>query len=188
MAQTTAKKTFAFQRDGYLVQFADEVKLGAVGLPHLIQWRGGFGDMAVNNAASHQQSIHYDSEKKKLIQEAAKSAKNGPARADGLFSFAGIEDQYFTAVFLPPPAVPLQTTVFDDTVSSPLSAAEEPYPGVAVGGDYRNQLGLFVGPKELEHSPQSESAPRGHDRLGLVRHSRQASVPDPPMDDDRFCS
>ena len=147
--QISAKKTFAFQRDGYMVQFADEVNQGTSGLRHLVQWRAGFGDMAVNNAAGHQQTIHYDSEKRKLDQEPAKSAKNGPVQADGTFSFAGIEDQYFTAVFLPPPNTPLQTTAFDDTVPSPADATEQPYPGVAVGGEARNQLGLYVGPKEV---------------------------------------
>jgi len=146
--KTTAKKTLAFQQDGYMVQFADEVRLGSSGLPHLVQWRGGFGDMAVNNANGHQQTVHYDSEKKKLIQESAKSAKNGPARADGNFSFAGIEDQYFAATFLPPPNTPLQTTTFDDTVASVYDSSEQPYPGVAVGGEARNQLGLYVGPKD----------------------------------------
>jgi YidC/Oxa1 family membrane protein insertase len=147
--KTTAKKTFAFQREAYMVQFADEVKLGNAGLPHLVQWRGGFGDMAVDNAAGHQQGIRYDSDKKKLIEEAAKSAKNGPVRNDGSFSFAGIEDQYFTAAFLPPPNTPLQTTMFDDVVNTPINGAEEPYPGVAVGGESRNQLGLYLGPKEV---------------------------------------
>jgi len=145
--KTTAKKTFAFTRDGYLVQFSDEVKLGSAGLPHLVQWRGGFGDMAVNNAAGHQQGVRYDTEKKKLVEEAAKAAKNGPARADGIFSFAGIEDQYFSAAFLPPQGTPLQTTLFDDTVASPADATEQPYPGVAVGGDSRNQMALYLGPK-----------------------------------------
>ena len=147
--KTTAKKTFSFQRDGYLVQFADEVKLGSTGLPHLLQWRGGFGDMAVYSAADHQQSIRYDVDKKKLIEQAAKGAKDGPARSDGLFSFAGIQDQYFTAAFLPPPNTPLQTTLFDDTVASPVDSAEKPYPGVAVGGESRNQLGLYLGPKAV---------------------------------------
>jgi YidC/Oxa1 family membrane protein insertase len=114
-----------------------------------VQWRGGFGDMAVNSAAGHQQTIHYDSEKKKLVEEAAKSAKSGPVRADGSFSFAGIQDQYFTAAFLPPPNTPLQTTTYDDIVASYVDASEQPYPGVAVGGQSRNQLGIYVGPKEL---------------------------------------
>ena len=70
--RTTAKKTFAFQSDGYMVQFADEVKLGSSGLPHLVQWRGGFGDMAVNSANTHQQTVYFDADKKKLNAEAAK--------------------------------------------------------------------------------------------------------------------
>jgi YidC/Oxa1 family membrane protein insertase len=59
---TAAKKTFAFQRDGYLVQFADEVSVDGQGLPHLIQWRGGIGDMAVANPSSHQDALRYDTE------------------------------------------------------------------------------------------------------------------------------
>jgi YidC/Oxa1 family membrane protein insertase len=146
--RTTAKKIFAFVSDGYNVQFADEVRLSGAGIPHLIQWRAGFGDMAADNAYGHQQTVHYDTEKRKLITEAAKAGKNGPLFADGMFSFAGIEDQYFAAAFLPPPNTPLQTTTFDDTVVSEYKNTEEPYPGVAVGGEARNQLGLYVGPKE----------------------------------------
>ena len=147
--KTSAKKIFAFARDSYMVQYADEAKLGSAGLPHLVTWRAGFGDMAVNNAAGHQASIHYDLDKKKLVSEAAKSAKNGPVHADGSFSFAGIEDQYFTAAFLPPPSTALQTTTYDDIVPSNYETSDQPYPGVAVGGEARNQLGLYVGPKEL---------------------------------------
>jgi YidC/Oxa1 family membrane protein insertase len=146
---TSARKVFAFQHDGYMVQYADESTLEGAALPHLVEWRAGFGDMSVNNAAGHQASIHYDSDRKKLVSEAAKSAKNGPVRADGSFSFAGIEDQYFTAAFLPPPNTPLQTTTFEDIVASTYDASEQPYPGAAVGGEARNQLGLYVGPKEL---------------------------------------
>ena len=161
--KTTAKKTFAFQRDGYMVQFADEVMLNGAGLPHLLQWRGGFGDMAADNANGHQQSTHYDSDKRKLIQEAAKSAKNGPVNTDGKFEFAGIEDQYFTAVALPPQDSSLQTTTFDDTVASPVNGTEDPYPGVAVGGESRNQLGIYIGPKE--YSTLAKINPRLEDLI-----------------------
>jgi YidC/Oxa1 family membrane protein insertase len=147
--RTHAVKTFAFQPNGYLVQYSDEVTLGGAGLPHLVQWRGGFGDMAVQNASTQQATIYYDAEKNKLVREAAKSAKNGPVNADGSYSFAGIDDQYFAAAFLPPPNTTLQTTTFDDTVASPVNGSEEAYPGVAVGGGARNQFGIYVGPKEL---------------------------------------
>jgi YidC/Oxa1 family membrane protein insertase len=148
--RTHAVKTFALERDGYLVQYSDEVtQVGGNGLPHLVQWRGGFGDMAVQNAAGQQATIRYDLEKNKLLREAAKSAKNGPVNADGMFSFAGIDDQYFAAAFLPPPNTELETTTFQDTVASPVNNTEEPYPGVAVGGAARNQLGIYLGPKEI---------------------------------------
>jgi YidC/Oxa1 family membrane protein insertase len=148
--RTHATKTFALERDGYLVQYSDEVtQLGGMGIPHLVQWRGGFGDMAVQNAAGQQATIHYDLEKNKLLREAAKSAKNGPVNADGVFSFAGIDDQYFAAAFLPPPNTTLETTTFQDTVASPVNTAEDPYPGVAVGGAARNQFGIYLGPKEI---------------------------------------
>ena len=147
--QTTASKTFSFTKDGYLVQFADEVKLGGVGIPHLVQWRGGFGDMAVDNPQGHQASIHFDLEKNKLVSEAAKAAKDGPLHADGTFSFSGIEDQYFAAIFLAPLNNQLQTTTYRDTVATPLTEKEEDFPGIAAGGEARNQLGLFIGPKQM---------------------------------------
>ena len=147
--RTHATKTFALQPNGYMVQYSDEVMQSGSGLPHLVQWRGGFGDMAVQNAAGQQATIHYDLEKNKLQREAAKSAKNGPVNADGTFSFAGIDDGYFAAAFLPPPNTTLQTTTFQETVASPVNNAEDPYPGVAVGGAARNQFGIYLGPKEI---------------------------------------
>ncbi len=146
---TAASKTFAFQRDAYLLQYSDEVSMGGTGINHLTQWRGGFGDMAAQNAAGQQATLYYDETKQKLIREAAKNAKNGPVNADGQYSFAGIDDQYFAAAFLPQGSSQIQTTAFDDTVSSEVNGSEDAYPGMAVGGASRNQMALYVGPKEI---------------------------------------
>jgi YidC/Oxa1 family membrane protein insertase len=147
--KTVAKKTFAFQRDGYMVQFADEVSVNGNGLPHLIQWRGGFGDMTATNPSGHQETIRYDVEKNKLLTEGAKVAKGGPVRSDSVYSFVGIDDQYFAAVFLPPTNAPVQTTTFADSVVTAVDSTEQPFAGLAVGGEARNQMGLYVGPKEM---------------------------------------
>lgn len=144
---TSATKTFGFQRDGSIVQYADSVLSGGTGLAHLVQWRGGFGDMAVQNAAGLQATIRYDADKQKLVRDAAKSAKNGPVHSDGTFTFAGIDDQYFAAAFLPVSPGGVQTTTFDDVVASQYNKSEDPYPGVAVGGSSRNQFGVYIGPK-----------------------------------------
>jgi YidC/Oxa1 family membrane protein insertase len=147
--RTQAVKTIALQPDGYMVQYTDEVTENGAGLPHLVEWRGGFGDMAVQNAAVEQKTIRYDAGRNKLVRDAAKSAKNGPVNNDGQFSFAGIDDHYFAAAFLPPANTNLQTTTFQDTVASSANSSEEPYPGVAVGGAARNQFGIYIGPKEI---------------------------------------
>ena len=148
--RTHAARTFALEPNGYLVQYSDEVtQVGGAGIPHQVQWRGGFGDMAVKNAATQQGTIRYDLGDNKLRREGAKKAKNGPFTADGMFSFAGIDDQYFAAAFLPPPNTTLETTTFQDTVASSVNPAEDPYPGVAVGGAARNQFTIYIGPKEI---------------------------------------
>jgi YidC/Oxa1 family membrane protein insertase len=147
--RTTARKTFEFQPDSYMVQYADDLSLNGTGLPHVIQWRGGFGDMAVQGAPGHQETVRYDDSRRKLVTENAKAAKNGPVSSTGNDAFAGIEDQYFLAAFLPPPNTPLVTLTYSDSVTTSANSKEEPYPGVGVGGEARNQLGLYVGPKEL---------------------------------------
>ena len=59
-------------------------------------------------------------EKNKLERDAAKIGEERPCRTPmESFSFAGIDDQYFAAAFLPPPNTTLQTTTYDDTVASP---------------------------------------------------------------------
>jgi len=147
--QTAATKTFGFQQDATLVQYSDDVTTNGSGIPHLVEWRGGFGDMAVQSASGQQGTIRYDADKQKLIRDGAKSAKNGPANSDGSFSFAGIDDQYFAAAFLPIGTTQLQTTTFDDVVPSQFNTSDDAYPGVAVGGATRNQFGVYIGPKEI---------------------------------------
>ena len=144
MAARSATKTFAFQRDALP---------GPVLRRRHAEWhrpsssrRSGAAVSAIwpcRTPPDQQGTIHYDTEKDKLIRRAAKSAKNGPVNADGSFSFAGIDDQYFAAAFLPSPNTPLQTTTFDDVVPSPFNPANDAYPGVAVGGAARNQFGAL---------------------------------------------
>ena len=148
--RTHATKTFALQKDSYLVQYSDEVTQSGAGLPHLAQWRGGFGDMAVQSAAGQQATIRYDLEKNKLVREAAKTAKNGPVNADGMFSFAGIDDQYFAAAFLPPP----NTAIADNYIPGYGCVDSSTLPKIRIPGSRwaarsRNQFGIYIGPKEI---------------------------------------
>ena len=146
---TIAKKVFEFQNDGYLTRISSEVSQNGSGLPHMLAWRGGFGDLAVQNPSGQISTIHYDLPNTKLTREGAKFAKNGPVNVDGTFSFAGLEDQYFTAAFVPTGNGSVATTAYDDQVATPFDKSEQAIAGAAVGGEARNSLTLFVGPKDI---------------------------------------
>lgn len=145
-----ARKVFEFQKESYLSTFTSEVSENGAPILSLVQWRGGFGDMAALNAYTLQSELHYDTAGGDVKREGAKAAKNGPLNTDGNFSFAGLEDQYFAAVFLPTGNGTLQTTTFDDPVATPFDKEEQAYVGTAVGGTGRSTFSLYVGPKDVD--------------------------------------
>ncbi len=144
-----SKKSFDFQRNSYQTQIESSVTLNGAPVPHLLAWRGGFGDFAVQNASSLQNSIRYSVPDSKLHTDAAKAAKDGPTNRDGQFSFVGLDDQYFAAVFVPEGNGNLQTTLFDDYVPTSFDKATQQFIGSAVGGEGTYRSALFVGPKDL---------------------------------------
>lgn len=146
---TVAHKAFTFQSDGYLTEVASEVRVNGAEIPHLLEWRGGFGDFAVQNASGVQRAIRYNLSDSKLANDSTKAAKDGPTNRDGQFSFAGLEDQYFAAVFLPRSQTNLETTLFNDRVPTQFDKSEQAFIGSAVGGPGENRFELFVGPKDL---------------------------------------
>ena len=142
---------FRFRKDHYLAEVTSEVTENGTEVPHLLAWRGGFGDEVVPNAVSAQRSLHFDIAQSKLIVNEAKAAKDGPLLQAGAFSFAGIEDAYFAAVFLPAPGASLEINTFADSLPSPLDAQKEEWRvGVGVGGQGSQRLSLFVGPKNVD--------------------------------------
>jgi YidC/Oxa1 family membrane protein insertase len=145
-----ARKVFEFQKASYLSTVSSEVTQNGAPILALMQWRGGFGDLAALNAPAQQSELRYDNAESKMIRDGAKVAKEGPFNTDGAFSFAGLEDQYFAAVFLPNGTGLVQTTTFSDTVASPFEKEEQAYVGLSVGGQGRSSYSLFVGPKDID--------------------------------------
>src|SRR5450432_2040114 len=113
---TTVRKVFRFQKNSYLSTVSCEVAVDAKPIPPAIEWRGGFGDLTVPTAPANQRSLYFDLTQNKLVEQvAAKAAKNGPVTAGGNFSFAGLADTYFAAVFLPQNNTPIEMVTFGDT-------------------------------------------------------------------------
>ncbi|MEJ7605610.1 MAG: membrane protein insertase YidC [Bryobacteraceae bacterium] len=148
--RASATKTFRFIRDSYLTQVTSEVRENGIGIPHLLAWRGGFGDRSVAAAATLQRTMYFDVTANKLVENDVKVAKNGTSTHSGKYSFAGVEDTYFAAVFLPKDGREVKLQTLSDHAPVIKDAKEEALIGVGVGGDARNNFSLFVGPKDLD--------------------------------------
>jgi len=148
--RVAARKSFRFRKDKYLCEVSTELAQVGVAVPHLLTWRGGFGDTTVQNAAATQHSLYFDLSAGKLVVEEAKVAKEGPVSRRGNYSFAGIEDSYFAAVALPRDGTSFEITTFSDQVPSSLDEKEQAHVGAGVGGDGRNQFSVYVGPKDID--------------------------------------
>jgi YidC/Oxa1 family membrane protein insertase len=154
---TTVRKVFRFQKNSYLSTVSCEVAVDAKPIPAAIEWRGGFGDLTLSNAPANQRTLYFDVTQNKLVEQvAAKAAKNGPVTAGGNFSFAGLADTYFAAVFLPQNNTRIEMVTFGDTVRTPLEEKPQPYSGAAISdgaavlGGAASRFELFVGPKDID--------------------------------------
>jgi len=147
---TTIRKSFVFSRDSYLSTIKSTVLQGSTPIPHLLSWRGGFGDQTVRAASAAVHTVHYDAGASKLITKSAKDAKNGPFTDSGNFTFGGIEDTFFAAVALPAEGNSLEVRTYSDNVTLPHEEKPSAYAGVGVASGPQNDLSLFVGPKDID--------------------------------------
>jgi YidC/Oxa1 family membrane protein insertase len=153
-----AKKSFQFSKHGYLSQITTEVTLNGVPTDHLIEWRGGFGDATVLNRVGEQHAVYFDPHESgmaglsqgKLANKDAKSVKDGPVTVTGDYSFAGLDDRFFAAVFLPKDNTQIKVETLKDDVPPGPAGKPEMRVGVEVGGDSVNHFALFVGPKDMD--------------------------------------
>ena len=116
---TTVRKSFVFSRESYLATVKSTVLEGNSPVPHVLAWRGGFGDQTVRAASAAVHTVHYDAGASKLITKTAKDAKNGPFTDSGNFTFGGIEDNFFAAVALPAECNSLEVRTYSDNVTLP---------------------------------------------------------------------
>jgi YidC/Oxa1 family membrane protein insertase len=144
-----ARKTYRFDQKKYDVNVSSDVAQANQGIPHLLSWRGGFGDRTSHNEAGQQHAVFFDGANNKLNTADSKTAKNGPVMHSGSFLFAGLEDNYFTAVVLPESGTSFDFQVWQDSFKPKPDAEETPHVGTAVGGQSSLKLRIFIGPKDL---------------------------------------
>jgi YidC/Oxa1 family membrane protein insertase len=151
------RKSFHFSRDSYLSQITSEALIDGAPAPHLLAWRGGFGDQSNFAAAATQRTLYYDLNATStfhpngtLETKTAKDAKKGTVTDRGDYSFAGIQDTYFTAVFLGRQGGATEIDTYSDNVANAPGGKEEPFVGMAVGDSGPNRFLLYVGPKDTD--------------------------------------
>jgi YidC/Oxa1 family membrane protein insertase len=150
----SARKRFAFRKDSYLTDVTSEVRNSGTPKPHMVYWRGGFGDASVIGAAASQLTVRYDLNTRELVTlnaDAARKAEGGFQAHRGRFSFAGISDSYFAAVAMPrDTAQDFEIHSLADQVANEIDNKEEANAGMAVGGHGMNGMTFFVGPKDTD--------------------------------------
>jgi len=96
-------KTLKFTQD-YQMSVEASVTLDGKPLPAALAWRGGFGDRAVYKASQLVNVLYKQNGKLSLLQYkklGVSGNQSEPLQQPGTVEFAGIEDQFFTATFIP---------------------------------------------------------------------------------------
>ena len=123
--------------------------------PVAVAWRGGFGDKAVYNAAQLV-TVYYKTGGKLNLLQYKKLGVSGnqsqPAIQYGPLEFAGVEDQFFTAAFLPDGTdISLWHWMQNHSLLADGKQTSEPEAEMAAGTTSGAPLRVrvFVGPKDL---------------------------------------
>jgi YidC/Oxa1 family membrane protein insertase len=156
--QLEVTKTFHFD-DSYVVHVEISVQLNGAPIPAGLAWRGGFGDLTVANPAPVEQVFIIYSQNGKLQNLPYKKLSPLAQSPRGTWQpgndFAGIEDRYFAAVFLPSNGaasklVATRYWVQTREVQAGDKKVQEPVSEVAVTAGSPLDLRVFVGPKDYD--------------------------------------
>ena len=155
----SARKQFLFQPDSYVVQVSSQLHRNGKPLAHQVAWRGGFGDHTVPDGHLSTGVVTAvpgaGRGRHKVQRQTFSDIKDPESKLAGPFLYAGIEDRFFAAVFMPSaeanPAVAISAVrTFRSDHKQEDAESSIALLGVSVGGSAKNQLRAFVGPKALE--------------------------------------
>ena len=158
LGNLSVTKTFTFG-DTYVIHADTEVLRDGVPVRALLAWPAGLGD---TDTPIGYAGAQIDSESNGKVQHLAYKKISSGNTLNGPFSFAGVSDQYFGAVFLPDHPDDATLGGFDHMVEisvvrpsllpgePTVSAKQLPVLGAALGSiTGHNQTSLFVGPKAI---------------------------------------
>lgn len=139
-------KQIVFTKGSYVVGVDSKVWLNAKPAGHFVCWSSGFGDASVDPRLAVHRGIYQSHGKITRLND---SDVGQQQELSGAFDFAGLEDLYFAALFLPPsggtiPGIQLSINEHGDKKEKLLRAAVLSTPQASSG------VRVFVGPKDRE--------------------------------------
>jgi YidC/Oxa1 family membrane protein insertase len=144
----------------YIVELETSVTLDGQPLALAVAWRGGFGDITEYAFAEQVKVFYSEARKLNTLEHKNLGTPVEPhvrLRQEGTLDYAGIEDRYFAAAFLPRGAgLALWHWKLERDVTLEGSASKEPVAEMAAGSTAPGPLALrvYVGPKALDELGQ----------------------------------
>lgn len=156
-------KEFQFDPATYVVRVGISAKYNGMPVKAGVAWLGGFGDLTVTNPAPVETVYTYYNENGSLTSLPYKKLEGpekwGPGIWQGGKEYAGIQDRYFTAAFLPMPGAPsssIETRYWKVSHSVPgqgqgAPEVQEPVSEMAASTSAKPlALRVYVGPKDYD--------------------------------------
>ncbi len=144
------RKQFVFSSDSYVVSVETDLTSNGERFSHSLAWPGSFGDIHETGGRGGQRQVFY-LEAGEMTRVPPQDVEGEQTTVSGFFPFAGIEDHFFAAAFLPEEGS-LRVHSFKTEITLPGQESATSAVGVAVenGDTQRNRFQLFVGPKSQE--------------------------------------
>ena len=152
-------KRFHFD-NSYVVRVETSVRVNGGPITAGVAWLGGFGDLTVLNPAPIDTVSSFYSENGKLTTIAAKKLDSPEKWPHGVWQsgkdFAGIQDRYFTAAFLPsngnvPGMLETRYWKIPRTVQVEGKDVDDPVPQIATATSAQpTAMRIYVGPKDYD--------------------------------------
>ncbi len=142
-------KKLSFAPGSYWIRVESKVWINGKPIGHFLNWNSGFGDSSVDPRMAVHKAVYRLEDKIKRLKDSEVSAEQ---ELSGLFDYAGLEDLYFAALFLPGSDGPLKRIQFSrDEYDGGTGKKEKLLRAGAFSTSLESQgFKLFVGPKDTE--------------------------------------
>jgi YidC/Oxa1 family membrane protein insertase len=142
-------KKITFTNGSYVVGVDSRVWLNSKPTGHYLSWSSGFGDASVDPRLAVHRAIYRTQGKITRLKDADVGQEQ---ELSGSFDFAGLEDLYFAALFLPKQGEAIRRIQLSHNEHDAGGGNKEKLLRAAVLNDSQeiSRVRLFVGPKDLE--------------------------------------